>query len=235
MADALYLAAKTACTTDFDQIKTNYLASDKSTFDGEKGGIYFTTLSQECQDGITAMKTSLNALSTGIKNSQKSKIADLEDTIAYVENTKVLVTGWQRPATSTTITDADAKMGMCVYQSEASETASCWTYKNSASEFNGYGIKPKEWNAKSAQSRKLDVATFPGKRKDKSNSFKTWQRWMCTVIPEAEADGIEIKAGNVGTVCLKVIPNATKATAEDPAFVSGDVTVSTYDSEQTVE
>jgi len=78
------------------------------------------------------------------------------------------------PASSTTITQADAKMGMCVTQTATSETAQCWTYKNSANEFNGYNIKPAEWNAKSAQSRKLDVATFPGKKRTKTNVRKIW-------------------------------------------------------------
>ena len=150
MSDILFTAAKTACATDFEQIKTNYFAADRVTFDGDKGGAYFTTLSQGCLDGIAAMKTALKALPENTKTSESAKITDYSDTFTYLEDTKILVTGWQVSATSTTMTEANAKMGMCITQTATSETAQCWTYKNSANEFSGYTIKPAEWNAKSA-------------------------------------------------------------------------------------
>lgn len=94
MAEALYTAAKTTCASDFEQIKTNYFAADRVEFDEGKGGAYWTTLSQECLDGIAAMKVALAALPANTKTSDKSKIDDYEDTFTYLEDTKILVTGW---------------------------------------------------------------------------------------------------------------------------------------------
>lgn len=94
MTDALFTTAKLSCKSDFEQIKTNYFAADRVTFDEGKGGAYFTTLSQGCIDGIAAMKTALKTLPVNIKNSENAKITDYEDTFAYLEDTKILVTGW---------------------------------------------------------------------------------------------------------------------------------------------
>ena len=62
---------------------------------------------------------------------------------------------------------------------------------------------------------------------------KTWQNWICEKVAAADADGTVIKTGNVGVICIKVLPNKTKATADDPAFKGGAMTANTYDSKQT--
>jgi hypothetical protein len=40
------------------------------------------------------MKTALAALPANTKNSESAKITDYKDTFTYLEDTKILVTGW---------------------------------------------------------------------------------------------------------------------------------------------
>lgn len=135
-------------------------------------------------------------------------------------------------ATAPVMTNAGGIIGFCVYQPETASYAACCAFVPLAGTYVAINMSPAIWNALPAASRKLDAATLASYVKGTDPTADMLTRWNCILGDNTTAPDL-IEAGTKGAACGKIIPGAAQGSDTDPAFTIGDLTVFTYNSEQT--
>ena len=112
-----------------------------------------------------------------------------------------------------------------------SQIATCWGYTASSDSFAGYQLSPDVWNAKDPNTRKLDDTTLAANKMDDNSITAYMSQWRCIGLDLLSP---VVEAGRKAALCQRVIPGPNEATATDPSYKLGDMTIYVYNSTRTV-